>query len=68
VYCVILRRPSSPSFLQTARGTGNTTVINCKMMEAVIYGMMPSAKIVKPAEIAAAEQIKNAQHRTPPTA
>src|SRR6202048_5352840 len=46
VYCVILRRPSSPSFCNFSR-YGNTTVINCKMMDAVIYGMMPRAKIVK---------------------
>ena len=29
-----------------ARGTGNTTVINCRMIDEVMYGMMPSAKIV----------------------
>src|ERR1700732_1971472 len=46
VYCVILRRPSSPSFCSFSR-YGNTTVINCRMIDAVIYGMMPSAKIVK---------------------
>src|SRR6202140_4989670 len=46
VYCVILRRPSSPSFCSFSR-YGNTTVINCRMIDAVMYGMMPSAKIVK---------------------
>ena len=45
MYCVILRRPSSPSFCKRSR-YGNTTVINCKMIEDVMYGMMPSAKIV----------------------
>src|SRR5712664_1407292 len=46
VYCVILRRPSSPSFCRRSR-YGKTTVINCKMIDEVMYGMMPSAKIVK---------------------
>src|SRR5208337_652715 len=45
VYCVIFRRPSSPSFCNLSR-YGNTTVINCRMMDEVMYGMMPSAKIV----------------------
>ena len=45
VYCVIFRRPSSPSFCNRSR-YGNTTVINCRMMDEVMYGMMPSAKIV----------------------
>src|SRR5580704_13209811 len=45
VYWVILRRPSSPSFCRRSR-YGKTTCINCKMIEAVIYGMMPSAKMV----------------------
>ena len=26
---------------------GNTTVSNCRMIDAVMYGMMPSAKIVR---------------------
>src|SRR5882724_6798016 len=46
VYWVILRRPSSPSFCRRSR-YGNTTVINCKMMDEVMYGIMPSAKIVR---------------------
>src|SRR5713101_937909 len=46
VYCVILRRPSSPSFCKRSR-YGKTTVINCKMIDEVMYGMMPSAKIVR---------------------
>src|ERR1700737_3827256 len=45
VYCVILRRPSSPSFCRRSR-YGKTTVINCRMIDEVMYGMMPSAKIV----------------------
>src|SRR5271157_709919 len=45
VYCVIFRRPSSPSFCNLSR-YGNTTVINCRMMDEVMYGMMPRAKIV----------------------
>src|ERR1700687_2033364 len=46
VYCVILRRPSSPSFCRRSR-YGKTTVINCRMIDEVMYGMMPSAKIVR---------------------
>src|SRR5208337_31003 len=45
VYWVIFRRPSSPSFCNRSR-YGNTTVINCRMMDEVMYGMMPRAKIV----------------------
>src|SRR5579884_1858029 len=45
VHCVILRRPSSPSFCSFS-SVGTTTVINCRMIDAVMYGMMPSAKIV----------------------
>src|ERR1700731_903679 len=45
VYCVILRRPSSPSFCRRSR-YGKTTVINCRMIDEVMYGMMPRAKIV----------------------
>ena len=45
VHCVIFRRPSSPSFWMRASGS-YTTVSSWKMIEAVIYGMMPSAKIV----------------------
>src|ERR1700730_17173772 len=55
VYCVILRRPSSPSFCSFSR-YGNTTVINCKMMDAVIYGMMPNAKIVRRRKLPLLEQ------------
>src|SRR6266481_4053294 len=46
VYCVILRRPSSPSFCNRSR-YGKTTVINCRMIEEVMYGMMQRAKIVR---------------------
>ncbi len=45
VYCVIFRRPSSPSFDSRSR-YGHTTVSSCRMIDELIYGMMPSAKIV----------------------
>ncbi len=45
VYCVILAVPDCPSFLRASR-RGITTVSNCRMMLAVMYGMMPSAKMV----------------------
>ena len=45
VYCVIFRRPSSPSFESFSR-YGHTTVNSCRMIDALMYGMMPSAKIV----------------------
>jgi hypothetical protein len=46
VYCVILRRPASPSFLM-ASSCGTTTVSSCMMIDAEMYGMIPSAKTVK---------------------
>ncbi len=42
---------------------GQATVINCKMIEAVMYGMMPRAKIAQLAKITAAEEIDDAQYR-----
>ena len=45
VHCVIFLRPSSPSFCSLASGS-YTTVSNCRMIDAVMYGMMPRAKIV----------------------
>ena len=46
MYWVILRRPASPSFLR-ASSCGDTTVSSCMMIEAEMYGMIPSAKIEK---------------------
>ena len=43
VYCVILRRPDSPSFL-IASSCGTTTVSSCMMIDAEMYGMIPSAR------------------------
>src|SRR6185503_12730096 len=43
---MIFLRPRSPSFASFVR-CGITTVNNCKMIEALMYGMMPSAKIVR---------------------
>ncbi|CAM5711939.1 hypothetical protein SALBM135S_01195 [Streptomyces alboniger] len=45
MYCVIFAVPAWPSFLR-ASSRGITTVSSCRMMLAVMYGMMPSAKIV----------------------
>ena len=46
MYWVIFLRPDSPSFF-SASSVGTTTVANCMMIEAEMYGMMPSAKIEK---------------------
>ena len=45
MYCVIFVWPDWPSFLR-ASSRGITTTSSCRMMLAVMYGMMPSAKIV----------------------
>src|SRR3569832_1978390 len=42
VYCVILRRPDSPSFFSCS-SLGQTTVNSWMMIEAEIYGMIPRA-------------------------
>ena len=42
VYWVILAVPAWPSFF-SASSRGMTTVSSCRMMLAVMYGMMPSA-------------------------
>ena len=44
MYWVIFVWPDWPSFLR-ASSRGMTTVSSCRMMLAVMYGMMPSAKI-----------------------
>ena len=44
MYCVIFVCPDWPSFLR-ASSRGITTVSSCRMMLAVMYGMIPSAKI-----------------------
>ena len=43
VYWVIFFRPASPSF-ESRSSAGITTTSSCRMIEAEIYGMMPSAK------------------------
>ncbi len=44
MYWLILAIPASPSFWScSSRGT--TTVMSWRMIEAVTYGMIPSAKI-----------------------
>ncbi len=45
MYCVIFVWPAWPSFF-SASSRGMTTTSSCRMMLAVMYGMMPSAKIV----------------------
>ena len=45
VYLVMIRRPDSPSFL-IASSCGTTTVSSCMMIDAEMYGMMPSANTV----------------------
>ncbi len=45
MYWVILVCPDCPSFF-SASSRGMTTTSSCRMMLAVMYGMIPSAKIV----------------------
>ncbi len=42
MYCVIRACPTSPSFWSFS-SDGETTTSNCKMIDAVMYGMIPSA-------------------------
>ena len=42
MYCVIFCWPTSPS-LESFSSVGTTTVSSCKMIDAVMYGMIPSA-------------------------
>ncbi len=44
VYCVSRAVPDWPSFFRSSN-RGITTVSSCTMMLAVMYGMIPSAKI-----------------------
>ena len=44
MYCVSFAVPDWPSFFR-ASNRGITTVSSCTMMLAVMYGMIPSAKI-----------------------
>ena len=46
VYWVMVFLPDSPSFESRSR-CGTTTVSSCNMMDALIYGMMPSEKTEK---------------------
>jgi len=39
-------------------------VISCKMIEDVMYGMMPSAKIVMRRKLPPLKEIEDAQHGT----
>ena len=42
MYCVIRACPTSPSFCSFS-SAGETTTSSCRMIEAVMYGMIPSA-------------------------
>ena len=42
MYCVIRACPTSPSFWSFS-SAGETTTSNCRMIDAVMYGMIPSA-------------------------
>ena len=44
MYCVILAWPDWPSFFSSS-SRGMTTTSSCRMIDAVMYGMIPSAKI-----------------------
>ena len=44
MYWLILAYPDSPSFWSWA-SVGTTTAISWRMIDAVMYGMIPSAKI-----------------------
>ena len=46
MYWVIFCCPTSPS-LRSLSSDGITTVSSCSMIDAVMYGMIPSAKIAK---------------------
>ena len=43
MYCVMRAWPTSPSFCSFS-SDGTTTTSSCRMIEAVMYGMIPSAK------------------------
>src|ERR1019366_3663347 len=58
VHWVILRRPSSPSFCNFS-SVGTTTVNNCRMIDAVMYGMIPNAKTVSRRMLPPANRSKN---------
>ena len=53
---VILRRPASPSFFR-ASSCGLATLISCMMIDAEMYGMIPSAKIVEARQCAARDML-----------
>ena len=42
MYCVMRCWPTSPSFCSFS-SEGTTTVSSCRMIDAVMYGMIPSA-------------------------
>ena len=61
MYWVIRRWPSSPSFCSCWR-FGKTGVSTCRMIDAVMYGMIPSANTRQPLQPAAREQGQQAEH------
>ena len=60
MYCVIRACPTSPS-LESFSSDGTTTCSNCRMIDAVMYGMIPSAKIAIRPSAAAGEQVEQAE-------
>ena len=64
VYWVIFCWPLSPSFW-SASSRGITTVISCRMMLAVMYGMMPSAKTAKRVSAPPANRLRKSSRRLP---
>ena len=64
VYWVIFCWPASPSFWRRSRD-GMTTVISCRMMLAVMYGMIPSAKTAKRVSAPPANRLRKSSSRLP---
>ena len=63
VYCVIFLRPSSPSFASFSK-YGMTAWRSWRMIDALMYGMMPRAKIVDAVEVPPREEIVEPEDRS----
>ena len=64
----VLRDPLLPDLALPScsfSSDGETTVRSCRMIEAVMYGMIPSANSASRAEAAAAEQVQEAEDVEP---
>ena len=64
MYWVIFCWPLSPSFWSFSR-VGTTTVISCRMMLAVMYGMIPSANTAKRVSAPPANRFRKSSSRLP---